>query len=162
MTRWLTPEEEQMWRGWITATRKLYGQLGHEMQANNGISMGDYEILLRLSEGPDKRLRMSELADQTLASRSRLSHQVDRMAKSGLVRREANPEDGRGLFAVLTEEGQAKLDEAAPSYVDGVRRTVYDVLTKRELATVGTIARKVLANLDAEKAAAKENGRARR
>lgn len=148
MENWLSDEEEEAWRSWITATRQLYAHLGQEMHDEFGLSIGDYEILVRLSEGPEQRLRMSELAKLTLASRSRLSHQIDRMEKAGLVRREANPDDRRGLFAVLTPEGETALKEAAPFHVDGVRRNVFDILTKQELATVATVSRKVLAQLN--------------
>jgi DNA-binding MarR family transcriptional regulator len=147
----LSESEEQAWRSWIMATRKLYAHLGQEIQDEFGLPMGDYEILVRLSEGPDQRLRMSELAKITLASRSRLTHQIDRMEKAGLVRREANPDDRRGLFAVLTDSGLRTLNEAAPFHVEGVRRNVFDILTPEELATVARVSEKVNRHLDGER-----------
>ena len=146
----LSESEEQTWRSWIMATRKPYAHLGQEIQDEFGLPMGDYEILVRLSESPDQRLRMSELATMTLASRSRLTHQIDRMERAGLVQREANPDDRRGLFAVLTDAGLRTLNEAAPFHVDGVRRHVFDILTPEELATVAHVSDKVNRHLDGE------------
>lgn len=144
----LTASEQEIWRGWITATRRLYTQLGVEMQAEFGLSMGDYEILMRLSESPEHRLRMSELATLTLSSRSRLSHQIDRLERDGFVRREANPDDRRGLFAVVTAAGLKMFHEAEPFHIQGVREKVFDILTKRELNTVAAASTKVLNHLD--------------
>mgnify|MGYP003520800851 FL=1 len=144
----LTPDEQEIWRGWITSTRRLYTQLGQEMQAEFGLSMGDYEILLQLAESPERRLRMSELATLTLSSRSRLSHQIDRLVRDGFVEREANPDDRRGLFAVLTDAGQPMFEQAEPFHIEGVRSKIFDVLTKRELAAVANASGKVLTNLD--------------
>ncbi len=146
----LTADEQDIWRGWITSTRRLYTQLGKEMQAEFGLSMGDYEILLQLAESPERRLRMSELATVTLSSRSRLSHQIDRLVRDGFVEREANPDDRRGLFAVLTDEGQTVFEQAEPFHLEGVRSKVFDILTKRELAAVANASSKVLTHLDQE------------
>ncbi len=146
----LTADEQDIWRGWITSTRRLYTQLGKEMQAEFGLSMGDYEILLQLAESPERRLRMSELATVTLSSRSRLSHQIDRLVRDRFVEREANPDDRRGLFAVLTDEGQIAFEQAEPFHLEGVRSKVFDILTKRELAAVANASSRVLTHLDQE------------
>src|SRR6478735_5955696 len=101
MTEWLTIEQQQHWRAYIAATTPLHEKLSRELQAAHGLTIGDYEILVRLSESPGRGLRMSLLASHTLASRSRLSHQVDRLEKAGLVERQACESDRRGANAVL-------------------------------------------------------------
>jgi len=137
MTRWLSPEQQQHWRAYIAASTLLQDRLSRELQAAHGITMADYEILVRLSEAPDRRLRMSQLAEHTLASRSRLSHQVDRLEKAGFVRREACESDRRGANAVLTDHGWDTLVAAAPTHVGGVRAHLVDLLTDREFAALG-------------------------
>jgi DNA-binding MarR family transcriptional regulator len=137
MTAWLTIEQQQHWRAYIAATTLLDEKLSRELQAAHGLTIADYEILVRLSEAPDRRLRMSQLASHTLASRSRLSHQVDRLEKSGLVERQACESDRRGANAVLTERGWELLVAAAPTHVDGVRRHLVDLLTDDEFAAMG-------------------------
>jgi DNA-binding MarR family transcriptional regulator len=137
MTEWLTTEQQQHWRAYVAAATLLDEKLSRELQAAHGLSMADYEILVRLSEAPDRRLRMSQLAAHTLASRSRLSHQVDRLEKSGLVERQACEIDRRGANAVLTEHGWDVLVAAAPTHVDGVRRHLIDLLTDDEFAAMG-------------------------
>lgn len=137
MTEWLTAEQQKHWRAYIAATTLLQEKLSRELQAAHGLTMADYEILVRLSEAPDRQLRMSQLAEFTLASRSRLSHQVDRLEKTGLVRREACETDRRGANAVLTEKGWEALVEAAPTHVAGVRAHLVDLLSDREFATLG-------------------------
>jgi DNA-binding MarR family transcriptional regulator len=137
MTEWLTIEQQQHWRAYIAATALLDEKLSRELQAAHGLTQADYEILVRLSEAPGHRLRMSQLAAHTLASRSRLSHQVDRLEKSGLVERQACESDRRGANAVLTEHGWDVLVAAAPTHVDGVRRHLVDLLTDDEFAAMG-------------------------
>ena len=146
----LSESEEQAWRSWIMATRKLYAHPRSRDSRRVRPTNGRLRNSGSPSEGPDQRLRMSELAKITLASRSRLTHQIDRMEKAGLVRREANPDDRRGLFAVLTDSGLRTLNEAAPFHVEGVRRNVFDILTPEELATVARVSEKVNRHLDGE------------
>jgi len=137
MTEWLTTEQQQTWRAYLAATTLLAEKLSRELQAAHGLTMADYEILVRLSEAPDRRLRMSQLASHTLSSRSRLSHQVDRLEKAGLVERQACEDDRRGANAVLTEQGWTLLVAAAPDHVEGVRRHFVDLLTDEQFAQVG-------------------------
>lgn len=137
MTRWLDAEEQQYWRAYIAATTLLLERLSRELQAAHGLTMADYEILVRLSESPQRSLRMSTLAEHTLASRSRLSHQVDRLEKAGLVVREACESDRRGANAVLTEQGWEVLVAAAPTHVSGVREHLVDQLTPEQFAALG-------------------------
>jgi len=145
--RWLGDGEQRSWRAWLSAATLLMDQLNRDLLADHGLSGADYEILVRLSESPDRRVRMSELAELTLASRSRLSHQIDRMEQSGLVRRESCAEDRRGAFAVLTDTGWATLVDAAPDHVASVRRHLVDVLTPEEFEALGHACRKVAERL---------------
>ena len=103
--QWLSAPEQDAWRSWLDASRLLNAELSRELLEGHGLSIADYEILVQLSESPERRMRMSELAERTLASRSRLSHQIDRMEKAGFVTREACKQDARGFWAVLTETG---------------------------------------------------------
>ncbi len=137
MTQWLNAEQQQHWRAFLAASMLLSDRLSRELQAEHGLSLADYEILVRLSESEGRRLRMSQLADSTLASRSRLSHQVDRMERAGLVAREPCEDDRRGANAVLTEQGWAVLVAAAPSHVAGVRAHLVDLLSDEEFRALG-------------------------
>ena len=149
MTRWLTEDEQGSWRAWLSASLLLQDRLNSELQAEQGLSMADYEILVRLSESPERRLRMSTLADTTLSSRSRLSHQIDRMEKAGLVERQSCSDDRRGAYAVLTDTGWKALVAAAPDHVAGVLEHLVDQLTPREFAALGSACRKVADHLTA-------------
>src|SRR3954451_20975963 len=119
-TRWLDSQEQHAWRSYQAATRLLTSQLDRELQRDSQIPATYYEILVQLSEAPDRSLRMSELADASESSRSRLSHAVARLEKNGWVRRESCPTDRRGAFAVLTEVVFTALAEAAPAHVTSV------------------------------------------
>lgn len=148
MTRWLSSEQQQYWRAWLAAETLLKEQLSRELQESFGITIADYEILVRLSESPERRVRMSELAEKTLASRSRLSHQIDRMEKQNLVERAACSDDRRGQWAILTNEGWNLLVAAAPVHVEGVRSHLLDQLSDAEFAALGSSLKKVAAHLE--------------
>jgi DNA-binding MarR family transcriptional regulator len=145
--RWLSDGEQRAWRAWIASSQLLLDRLSRDIQEQHGLTMADYEILVRLSESPDHRVRMSDLADRTLASRSRLSHQIDRMEKRGFVSREQCADDKRGQFAVLTESGWQTLVAAAPDHVESVRTHLVDVLTPAEFAELGAACEKILGGL---------------
>lgn len=147
MTRWLTDDEQRAWRAWIAASLLLPDRLSRELQERADISLPDYEILVYLSEAPDRRLRMSELADRTLSSRSRLSHQVDRLSDAGLVDRQPCSNDRRGYFAVLTSQGWDFLVASAPTHVASVREHLVDALTPEEFAEFGRLCAKVAERL---------------
>ena len=147
MTQWLSAEQQQHWRAYIAATTLLHERLSRELQAEHGLTMADYEILVRLSEAPGRRLRMSQLAEVTLASRSRLSHQVDRLERVGLVEREACESDRRGANAVMTARGWKALVAAAPTHVAGVRAHLVDQLSDEEFAALGEALAVVAAHL---------------
>ena len=149
MTRWLTEDEQHSWRAWLVASLLLQDRLTRELQAQHGLTMADYEILVRLSEVPDRRMRMSDLAGVTLSSRSRLSHQIDRMEKAGLVERASCTDDRRGAFAVLTPLGWQTLVDTAPDHVESVRAHLVDQLTPQEFAALGHACQKVADHLGA-------------
>jgi DNA-binding MarR family transcriptional regulator len=133
--RWLTDEEQQAWRATVSLSQLLLRQLDREL-AEHGLNGRDYEILVELSEAPEHRLRMTDLADATSQSRSRLSHQVSRMEKRGLVRRDDCEGDKRGTFAVLTEAGFEAIERVAPQHVESVRRHFVDQLTPHQLEEI--------------------------
>lgn len=143
-TRWLSEDEQCTWRAFLTSMRLLTDQLDRELQRDAGIPHTYYEILVALSEAPGRTLRMNQLADVCQSSRSRLSHAVSRLEEAGWVRREACPTDKRGALAVMTDEGFAAIEAAAPGHVEGVRRHVFDVLSAeqvRQLAEISTAIR---------------------
>ena len=133
--RWLTGEEQRAWRAYIRLAQLLMRQLDRDLHPFE-LSMHDYEILVELSEAPRHRMRMTELADRTAQSRSRLSHQVNRMEARDLVTREGCEGDKRGTFAVLTDHGLAKIGEVAPSHVASVRDHFIDQLDPAELTAL--------------------------
>ncbi len=137
--RWLSEPEQAAWRAYLEASQLLANTLEREFQTECGLSAADYEIFVRLSEAPERRMRMSELADRTLYSRSRLSHAVTRLEKEGWLRREGCDNDKRGTFAELTDLGFSKLVEAAPKHVGGVRRHLIDCLTAEQIGQLELI-----------------------
>lgn len=148
MTQWLSKSEQDAWRAWLDASRLLNAELNRELLDSHGLSNADYEILVQLSENADRRMRMSELADRTLSSRSRLSHQIDRMEKAGLIQREVCDVDARGMWAVLTPAGWEKIVSAAPDHVASVRRHLVDLLSSEDFIKLGESCRIVVQHLD--------------
>ena len=146
-TRWLDEDERQTWIGWVFATRLFWEEIEHDLQADAQLPFGYYEILVMLSESPDRARRMSDLADATQSSRSRLSHAVARLEQQGWVRREACPEDRRGALAVLTDAGFAALEAAAPGHVESVRRHLFDLLSRAQQEQLREIGDILLAHL---------------
>ena len=142
--RWLSPEEQQAWRAFLTATQQLFEELDRQLHRDAGLSHGYYEILVRLSEAPGRTLRMSELAERSMSSRSRLSHAVARLEEAGWVAREACPTDRRGLLATLTDEGFAVLAGAAPGHVRAVREHLFDRLSDDQVRQLREISQAVL------------------
>ncbi|WP_214104367.1 MarR family winged helix-turn-helix transcriptional regulator [Acrocarpospora catenulata] len=144
--RWLSPQEQRAWRAHLAAHRLLTHRLDRDLQ-EHGLSFNDYEILVNLSESPERRMRMSDLAEATIQSRSRLSHQISRMETAGLVVRENCEDDRRGTFAVLTEQGWDTIQRVAPEHVAGVRRNLIDLLSPEQVAAMEEIYRPVIALL---------------
>ena len=147
-TRWLDDEEQKVWRAWLYSSSLLHDLLDRELTHQTGISHAYYEILVALSEAPGRMMRMSELADRCLSSRSRLSHAVSRLEERGWVRRQVCAEDGRGQLAVLTDDGFAALEAAAPVHVESVRTHLFDQLTPQQVENLRDIGETLLRHLD--------------
>jgi DNA-binding MarR family transcriptional regulator len=144
--RWLSEDEQQAWRATVHLSQMLLRQLDRDLTPY-GLSGHDYEILVELSEAAEHRMRMTDLADATSQSRSRLSHQITRMEKRSLVRRDECEGDKRGTFAVLTSEGMAAIERSAPSHVENVRRHFVDRLTPRQLEEIRVAFQPIVDNL---------------
>jgi DNA-binding MarR family transcriptional regulator len=134
--RWLNEAEMAAWRSYIVATLLLRQRLHRELAERHEVSLTDYEVLVCLQFQPDHRLRMSELAVYMGSTKSKLSHQVGRLEAAGMVRRARDPEDKRGVITELTEDGEALLEKAAPTHVEGVREHLIDLLSPEEQATI--------------------------
>jgi len=131
--RWLDAEQQAAWRAYLDGTRMLFSELDRQLEAGAGMSLTDYELLVRLSEAPGHRLRMRDLADATLSTRSGVTRAVTRAEKAGWVRRVECEDDRRGMNAELTEQGLAKLAASAPAHVESVRQNLIDVLDGGQL-----------------------------
>ncbi|MGH9068294.1 MAG: MarR family winged helix-turn-helix transcriptional regulator [Acidimicrobiales bacterium] len=143
-TRWLDPLEMQAWRHLLVTHGRLFAVLDDELQAAHGLSLADYEVLVQLSDAPGGALRMAELAERSLVSPSGLTRRLDGLVAAGLVCRRPCPEDRRGSLAALSPAGRAKLAEAAPTHLAGVRRHLVDRLDRGEIeGLLGALARVV-------------------
>lgn len=147
MTRWLDAQEQQTWRAFLMAGKAVFDELERDLQRDTGIPHAYYEILVRLSEAPERALRMSALADRSQSSRSRLSHAVSRLEEKGWISRDSCPEDKRGQIARLTDVGFAALEAAAPAHVESVRTRVFDPLTAAQQTQLREISEALLAAL---------------
>src|SRR6059058_4875900 len=149
--RWLNDEEQRAWRTYIESSKVLFDALDRQLQRDANMPHAYYEILVRLSEADGRSLRMSELAESTLSSRSRLSHDVARLEERGWVVREDCLTDRRGQVARLTDEGFEVLATAASGHVAAVRRFVVDVLGPRQLAALAAASDAIVAAVSAER-----------
>ena len=134
--RWLDAQEMRAWRSFLTASSLLDRSIDQQLKESAGLSHPQYEILVRLADAPGGELRMTELADALLTSKSGLSYQVTQLERAGLVRRRSCPTDVRGVYAVLTAEGREALRRAAPGHVALVRELLIDVLKPEQLAVL--------------------------
>ncbi|WP_017587329.1 MarR family winged helix-turn-helix transcriptional regulator [Nocardiopsis ganjiahuensis] len=130
---WLEPGEQDVWRGFLRMNAWIYDELERDLRARDGLSLIEYGVLAHLSEAPDQRMRMRDLAEAVIVSKSRLSHQIARLERDGHVRRESCEDDRRGLWAVLTEKGAAVLEQAAPSHATRVRSLMFDRLSPQQV-----------------------------
>jgi DNA-binding MarR family transcriptional regulator len=146
-TRWLDEDEQRTWRTFMLATRLLFEQLERELEKATPVPGPYYEVLVRLSEAPGRRLRMSELADRSQSSRSRLSHTITRLEEAGWVSRERCSSDRRGSYAALTDAGFDALESAAPVHVEGVRTHLFDQLDVSQLSELRRISEQLLDHL---------------
>ena len=147
--KWLTPAEESAWRKYIVASRRLLEALDDDLSAN-GLSHSDYEILVHLSDAEDRKLRMADLADKTILSRSRLSHRIKYMEGKGWVERQKCASDRRGNWAVMTTKGWNAIVKAAPDHVESVRKRFIDKISKADQANIANIFEKIEKNLRSE------------
>ena len=143
--RWLSAGEQHTWRDAIQAWQWLLAAVDAQLQRDSGMPLAYYEILVRLSEAPDHSLRMTQLAEASSSSKSRLSHAVARLEERGWVRRADCPTDRRGQVATLTDEGFAALSAAAPGHVEQVRKVLFDALTAEQLRQLDGISTAILA-----------------
>jgi DNA-binding MarR family transcriptional regulator len=135
--RWLDADQQRDWRALVMATTLLFDRLDADLSRNHGISLAEYEILVRLSERECHRMRMAQLADGVAHSRSRVTHTVKRLEQAGYVARERAPEDGRGIVCSLTEQGMRLLENTAPTHVCGVREHLVDLVDPDDFEAMG-------------------------
>ena len=147
---WLDERQETAWRAFHTMRIQLLGHLSRRLAAESGMSEAEYEVLVTLSEAPDHRMRSRDLGRALQWQRSRLSHQLDRMEKRGLLTREPCPTDARGCVAVLTDTGLESIDKAAKLHVADVRHCFAEVLTPKQLDGLTAAARAITQHLVAE------------
>jgi len=146
-TRWLDDHEQRTWRAFLAANRLLMDSLDRQLQHEAGIPHTYYEILVRLSEVPERALRMSQLAASSMSSRSRLSHAVARMEETGWVRRRECATDRRGAVCELTDAGMEAIKAAAPGHVEAVRTHLFDQLTPEQVVALREISQAVATHL---------------
>jgi DNA-binding MarR family transcriptional regulator len=135
--RWLSDEEQRVWRAYVDAAALLEDHLDRQLQRDVKMPHIYYVLLVILSEAPHMRLRMTELAMSMKITRSRLSHAVARLEKNGWVQREDCPSDKRGQFAIITDLGLSVLKQAAPGHVNAVRHAVFDRLSPDQQKAFG-------------------------
>lgn len=148
--RWLDEREERAWRALQLMQLRLTGLLARDLAATSPLSYPDYLVLVAVTDRPEGRRRVSELGAVLGWEKSRVSHQVARMAKRGLVTKEGCDEDRRGAYVVVTKQGRKAIEAAAPRHVETVRRAFVDRLTPRQLDALGDAAETVLAGLAEE------------
>ncbi|MGW4566500.1 MarR family winged helix-turn-helix transcriptional regulator [Streptomyces sp. NPDC004561] len=152
-TRWLTPEEQRAWRAYIAASQLLEDAIDRQLQQEAGMPHLFYSVLANLSEAPDRRLRMTDLAEKLKITRSRLTYAVTRLERDGLVRREDCQWDRRSLLAVLTAEGTAVLERTAPGHVETVRTALFDRLSPEQVGQLEEICAGIARGLQGEEPA---------
>lgn len=145
--RWLNDTEMAAWTGFLDTFHLLHRRIEAQLRAAGGVTQVQYEILHRLADTPDGRLRMSDLADRLIASRSGLTYQVTQLERAGLVRRDADPDDDRAVLATVTDAGRDLLRSAAPGHVRVVREGLLDLLTPDETRQLAEIMDRVRAHL---------------
>ena len=146
--KWLTAAEVDSWLSVVRMMTWLPWSIDQQLRRDSNLGMVEYQVMARLSQQPERSIRMSSLADLANSSLSRLSHLVKRLEDRGLVRREPDPSDGRFTNAILTDEGFLTLAEAAPAHVAHVRSLVIDVLSPEQLRRLGLTADRIMAHID--------------
>ncbi len=149
-TPWLTPAQQNVWRSFLGGTIVLNDRLDRDLRNAHGLSMPEYEILVRLSEAPERSIRMAELAAAVSHSRSRVTHTIARLEREGLVFRGQCSEDGRGVSAVMTDKGFSLLEKAAHTHVRGVHSYLVENASPEEFEVLGQIMQRVMTTLGGE------------
>lgn len=147
---WLSADAQHLWRRWLRLNALLPAVLHRELQADAGLSLPDFEVLVQLTDTPEGRVRVTDLARELNWERSRLSHHITRMESRGLVQRTECREDGRVAWVVLTKKGRAAIERAAPEHAATVRRLIFDDLTPQEFKVMNAVIDKVLGRLTDE------------
>jgi len=145
--RWLDDREQQAWRGYLAMQTELQAHLNRRLQADSGLSLSDFAVLVTLTDTDDGRLRAGELAEALQWEKSRLSHHLGRMQRRGLVERQECPDDARGAFVAVTDDGRRAIERAAPPHVETVRDLVFDVLAPDDVDALARISDAVLTRL---------------
>lgn len=146
-TPWLTDAQQRSWRAFLGGVTVLMDSLDRDLRNQHGVSLSEYEILVRLSEAPNRTMRMAELADHVSLSRSRLTHTVTRLEQANILRRERCDDDGRGVQAVLTDHGLKLLRQAADTHIRGVQDHLIAHASSQELSAIGAVMERVLTDL---------------
>ncbi|HZJ04691.1 MAG TPA: MarR family transcriptional regulator [Nocardioidaceae bacterium] len=136
---WLDQNQQRSWRAFLVGTTLLTERLDRDLREHHNLSLPEYEILVRLSEATGRRMRMAVLAASVSHSRSRVTHTIARLEKAGFAERSSCLDDGRGVEAVITDEGFAALEEAAPTHVAGVRQFLVDLAMEEDFEAVGRV-----------------------
>jgi DNA-binding MarR family transcriptional regulator len=131
---WLSADEQRIWRTYVRMSSLLPAQLNRQLQRDSGLTLPEYEVLVQLSEAPERRLRPFQICEALNWEQSRLSHQLTRMQRRGLVTRQECEADGRGAFVCLTAAGASSIESAAPGHVAAVRQLIFDRLSDDERA----------------------------
>lgn len=147
MTDWLSPPQQRAWRALLSMNTHLHARLARSLQDSSDLSYADFVVLVQLTEAPDGRARISELADLLQWERSRLSHHLKRMETRAYIERSSCPEDGRGQYVSVTPIGRAAIEHAAPTHVELVRALVFDDMTDAELTALTELSERVLNRL---------------
>lgn len=146
-TPWLTAEQQRNWRAFLGGITVLMDHLDRDLRTQHDLSLAEYEILVRLSESPDRSIRMAELASAVSHSRSRVTHTISRLERDGIVRRDQCSDDGRGVSAVLTDHGFSVLEKAAHTHVRGVHDYLIENASDDEFDAIGRVLGRVTETL---------------
>ncbi|WP_051944361.1 MarR family winged helix-turn-helix transcriptional regulator [Streptacidiphilus rugosus] len=147
-TRWLSPEEQRVWRSFLRMQKELDAQLSRQMQTESELSMADFSVLVVLTDVPEGQARVLELARELQWEKSRLSHHLTRMVKRDLIARAECESDGRGSYVVITDAGRQAIRSAAPRHVELVRKLFFDPLGPEQLAHLGEISGRILGAME--------------
>ncbi len=147
-TPWLSAAQQRVWRSFLGGTTVLLDQLDRDLRTEHGLSMPEYEILVRLSEAPNRSVRMAELALAVAHSRSRVTHTISRLEKAGIVSRGQCSDDGRGVSAALTDHGFTVLEAAAHTHVTGVNQYLVQNASADDFEALGRVMQQVVEDLE--------------